>query len=377
MVMRTRGVSLIELLIGLGLSSVLFTAIMVLFSSTSSDLLIMGRQIQSIQDRGVMNWQMQRRLSLPNIRIYQLSGDASNAHARAVGVFPGSCADRSTGGICDHGTSLEFASLNTGDGTVVRAYCWNRVAQSIITDAQVDGLIAASMDSTGIVGLLSSPNVTAWGLLESRGIALSDPVSGVPLAPECAAALPRTNGRIDSTLYREVFITPLSAAPGPPVASPANQIALNTSFPNRVVRMNFQSIGLMPQGNGSGQLQVRACSFANGALTCHGSTQASIDDVGESAVFEHFAIPPIALPAVTRFQITGGPVARSRLCASPSCEVIPDPTPRAVSYSLDGETLPNLNTTGYSLIKQDGLDRIDYAYVTKDGVAHWLQFTME
>lgn len=380
MVIRSRGVSLVELLVGLALSSVLLTGIVTLFSATSSDLLVMGRQIQSIEDRGIINWQMQRRLSLPNVRVYQLSGDPVDAHARAVGVFPGSCADRSTGGICDHGTSLEFASLNTGSGLTIRAYCWNRVAQSLITDAAVDALIAEPMDTTGILGLLSPPNVSAWGLVESRGITLSDPVSGAPLAPDCASSLPRINGRIDPTLYREVFVSPLSAAPGSPAASPADQIALNSSFPNRVVRLNVESIGLMPAltgGGNGGQLQVRSCGFGNGAMTCKGSIQASVDRVGEAFVFEHFAIPPAAFPAATRFQITGGPVARSKACVSPSCESIPNGAPRAVPFRLAGETLLNLNTSGYSLLKQDGLDRIDYAYVTTDGVAHWLQFTMD
>ena len=382
------GTSLTELLITVSIFSVLIggfsTALVKLLTGVSQS----GQGVDQELNKTLIEKVISRKLAMSSLKTYGLSGSstAEETHARNLVVSPGRCANYSSGGECALSTFVKFTSV-ANSSISSAAYCWSDPGRKLIIDSNVAQLLSEPGTTQNLIGLISPPVITEWGVESVQNVSLTDLTTGAPLRGECIEKMPReSNGRFLASRFREVTVVPVSIKGGSSSSLSGDALSfLNTSFPQRVSRLSLFTAGLALSSRGpvAGQpsmdFQVLECAYsATQVIDCRTSkVVATISRIRKVDVFEGFSIALSGQSAVSEWQISSNTQERSNYCLSPGCEILRSADWTSLSYAAGGESMDGPTSGAFSLLKQNLITSLRFVLIDENRKAVQLKFGLE
>lgn len=358
MVTNHRGMSLVELLMGVSIMGFVLYAAASLLVQSQKNTSAMERKLLQSQDSLLLETLLKRTMSFSNFRVYALNGStaANTAFSRFIYPQNGVCADLSQNTACQASTSLIYATLDSKDTITTQAYCWINEGTQLMVNSEMEGLLSSSP----LVALTFPPVASLWTI---QGSPRSVNMDSLP--PECFLHLDRSGGNYVTSNRRVIdvrsfFIPGSSGSP-----SPAVRTKMAVNFPLDINRVKLYAVGLIPFEQQSA-FALQGCQWRQNTLRCQENllTMKGIQRVHLIKAFKNKLNPD---SAAQRFQIVGGSVQRDTSCSNPSCLTMRLPDNSPIPYALSGESLEQMNPARFSAIKQEILRRIDFLLTDTEG----------
>jgi prepilin-type N-terminal cleavage/methylation domain-containing protein len=388
-----RGLTLVEILVSLGIFSVVVGGFSLALIQMFSGLSKSGRSVDQQLGGTLLQSIVNRKLAMSTLKSYALSGSsiAGETHARSLLVLPGLCADLSSGADCKESTVLAFTSVFHFDQTAA-AYCWVVPGQRLIVESTIEPLMAAVGPTSNLIGLVAAPIMTNWGVKSVRAFGFTNDLTGAPYSADCVSRLPReANGRLRADRFRELEVDGFNLQRTPTTLTPALQAQYNTIFPQRIARLNLYSSGLMPAGSTRSMggttittdFKILACRYdPQVMINCEGApAMASVPRVRASGVVESFSLPFTgsgASSGAQTWQILGTGQTKSTLCELPTCGILPAASVSSLPYrSSETESIDQLSANGFSLLKQNFVNGLRFVLETDGSKTIPIHFNVE
>lgn len=384
MVKRRSGFSLLELMIGLALLSVVSFALLRLFVFANRGMNDASRAIVTQSSLGEAAAMFKKFLSPGDSRFYAFSGRGALGDRPLVRVLtplPGRCADFSAG--CPADTGFLYVHYDRSVSPGVSAICRFSDTEWLIDLTNPTYGLAQSDPGRGftivappgpaptyavgqipvvrqsILALVNPPNITLWvvqGPPVRQIVTLATGVYSPPLPSDCDANFRRDANGIPnlSSLYR-VSIRPLilTQLTGGAAVSQDEIVAAQGTFPMRVFAASLRAFGKLPTD--PPRFAVRKCALADAGLSCMDTTPFDVPGVTRMRVFETFraALRP---DDATEYEIVGPEGLAGSVCATPTqeCRSLVARNLNTIPAQVNAnESYAEPSSEEFSLIKQD------------------------
>ena len=393
---NSRGVSLIELMVGLALA---FVTILALYSVTT----FFGREVASsfkkhttAVDLDNIRTHLKRFLTPGTIRLFAFTGQSSQHLARVLVPLPATCADLSTGGDCVNSTSMVYVSYEKARNASITAVCALNDSEWLIDTGDVaygtttfnsgtfsvlaPGTPTPERLDTGngqLLALVNGPVVTLWRSVAPGATPIAFYHNGsawmmnnpgaTPVPDECRRQLEPNVGRAGLVKMPIQPANIMQFTNGNNVVGVDPTLKINSmgTFPMRIMAVRLRSVGMIPGVDARGvrrnRLVIRDCSYnAADRIECNGSdflTYAPINGVSIDETFDQ------TLGGIPRayYQITHGPVTNG--CNPSNCAGLVSSNNSAIPIRIGSESPQDLVGTAFSMIKQEAVTNIRFRVI--------------
>lgn len=421
--MRNRGLSLVEALIATALGSVVIYFGATLLFGANKTVKKQQERFTSRTLTAVVSGSLQKYMASGDLRFLAFPGlgTSDKLTVRAVIPFPGRCADPSNASdlSCPEDTSLTYAhydKLTTPTITVICNYVTPSAGNSFTGSWLVDlnnetygkisvvptgfsitgpadapyvrGPVDVTVNSTEnqLLALMNPPVASLWVATSpptkvNFTLTSTTPVTFTPaLPPDCLKNLQTDTSaagvkfdQLYSVSYRPFVLSQFTGGTltgfDDATASPVNA---QGAYPLRLFATNFRAVGRFKAPNNNYEFGLRECrtrvqtSVSN--IICDGKTIATIPDVKKSRIEEVFNIK-MKTSNAERFELKEGTQTLFSTCAAPTCaaldlKAVNVPVAGVINFnSSTPETFENLDSTTFSYLKQEALQKLRYKLV--------------
>ncbi len=389
MVRKLKGVSLVELIIGITILSGLSLLVGRLMISTQKGLKKQEEKIEQQSTLFQLTGNLQRYIASGDMRFYAFTGKGSTDRtlARVVLPLPGKCSDL-TGNNCEQDVSLIYVHYDKAASPSVSAICmvdkshllfdlnnatygsaeltgpgdgFNVLPDVNGTNSFATGIV--KVDANQFIAISNPPVVTLW-LTQAKPVvamlsynATSDSDLLTKLSTECKAGL--TNNNDVSKLYVvEVKPYVLTQFTGGNTVSDSEITGNFGKFPARVYGARMRSIGRSEQ-NHKMVLGIQDCTYDGAQLNCGGTIDRPLQNTTRIRFDLSFKLA-LGETNASRYEVIKNSMERAPACISnPNCALLPldDPGQIPVNFT-NSESYESLNATGFSLFKQEVLSSL-------------------
>ncbi len=405
-----RGISLIELLVGVSLGAMLIFAVSQLLSFVTKNTSTMQKSFDTQNNLLVVTTALQKYLVTGETRYFAFSGNGSGTGnvpfdqtlARMIIPQVGICGDLTTSPDCVDDAAMVYIQANKAELPYVSAICQFN-ANHLLVDLNnptygvgtfASPTITVSPGTSNLTGgtikitnktlfaLANPPTVSLWlanGTASNYAVAYN-PVTKVftpSLPAECIAQLqtdPVTYYKLDG-LYKihfKPFI--LTQFTGGNTVS-ANEIQASIGqFPMPLYSPKIRSVGRKILSNQAAVLGIFDCSTASGSISCSPDPIFSTPNVTRVRIDEYFT-QALGTDTQNFYEIISCTMTPSSVCALPQCKTLTLDYPAAIpvlwspqthnplcASSTYGptyaESFQNINSEGFSLFKQQLIQKL-------------------
>jgi prepilin-type N-terminal cleavage/methylation domain-containing protein len=393
---KSRGFSLIEILVGAAISVMAAMAALQFFQLGQKYLLDSSKRIGLKVDMVTLQGALQKQVASKDLRFFAFSGlQNDQALARFLIPLPSLCRDLS---VCPNDTSFFYISYEKLNTPSVNAICFlNQSTLLVDTSSNLYGtstlnaldnkftIATGGIHAAGdiqiqvdqLLSLINPPNGTLWRVIgaPSQMTLQWDAVDGVFESakgdfPEPCLA----NAIIDPGSHKpegliKVPIEPLlQPLTGGSIANISSETILASvgNFPMRLSGVIIRGVGRKNDGT----FGLVNCVLNKSNVSCSGSDILHFSDIKQARVTESFSVLLNGAPDSVRFyEIMTGSMSSLVGCGTSdtTCHPLIITDIASIPVLLNGtESFESISADGFSYLKQEALTRIQFRLTTQD-----------